>query len=97
MSTGYEAGDTAVKYARRWAYNVKGVEENKAKILFAKGNFWGRGLAACGASDDPLRFSKFGPFTGLGFELVDYNNENALEEVLKRDSKNYAAFMIEPI
>lgn len=67
MSTGCEAGETAVKYARRWAYNVKGVPQNSAKIIFAKGNFWGRGIAACASSDDPLRFYKFGPFEGLGF------------------------------
>jgi ornithine--oxo-acid transaminase len=49
---------------------VKGVPDNKAKVIFPHGNFWGRGLTACGSSDDPIRYERFGPFEGLGFELV---------------------------
>lgn len=73
MNSGVEAGESAVKFARRWAYNVKKVPDDEAWILFAKGNFWGRTIAACGSSDDPERYKKFGPFKGLNFDLVDYN------------------------
>ena len=85
-----------MKFARRWAYTVKGVPDNKASVIFAKGNFWGRGLAACGASDDPARYGKFGPFNGLNFDMIEFNNVKALEERLASDP-NTAAFMIEPI
>lgn len=74
MNSGCEAGESAVKFARRWAYTVKGVPDNQAKVIFAKGNFWGRSIAACGSSDDPSRFYKFGPFGGLGFDLIDFNS-----------------------
>ena len=94
MNTGVEGGETALKLARRWAYDVKGVEKNKAKVVFAKGNFWGRTLAAISSSNDPSSFEGFGPFL-TGFELIEYNNLNALEEVIK--DPNTAAFMVEPI
>ena len=94
MNTGVEGGETALKLARRWAYDVKGVEKNKAKVVFAKGNFWGRTLAAISSSNDPSSFEGFGPFLP-GFELIEYNNLNALEEVIK--DPNTAAFMVEPI
>ena len=94
MNTGVEAGETAIKLARRWAYSKKMVEENKAVILFAEGNFWGRTLAAISSSTDPSSYSKFGPFMP-GFEIVPYNNVEALETSLK--NPNVAAFMVEPI
>lgn len=94
MNTGVEGGETALKLARRWAYEVKGVKENQAKVVFAKGNFWGRTLAAISASNDPSSFTGFGPFLP-GYELVDYNNLSALEEAIK--DPNTAAFMVEPI
>ena len=94
MNTGVEGGETALKLARRWAYDVKGVEKNKAKVVFAKGNFWGRTLAAISSSNDPSSFEGFGPFLP-GYELVDYNNLNALEEAIKQP--NTAAFMVEPV
>lgn len=53
MNTGVEGGESAIKLARRWGYAKKGVQENRATILFAKGNFWGRTIAACASSDDP--------------------------------------------
>jgi ornithine--oxo-acid transaminase len=53
MNTGVEGGESAIKIARRWGYEQKGVEDNKATVLFAKGNFWGRTIAACASSDDP--------------------------------------------
>ncbi len=94
MNTGVEAGETAIKLARRWAYTKKMVEENKAVILFAEGNFWGRTLAAISSSTDPSSYAKFGPFMP-GFEIVPYNDLEALEKSLQ--NPNVAAFMVEPI
>lgn len=94
MNTGVEGGETAVKLARRWAYTVKGVPENQAKIVFAKGNFWGRTLAAVSASTDPTSYKNFGPFMP-GYQLVDYNDLKDLELALR--DKNVAAYMVEPI
>jgi ornithine--oxo-acid transaminase len=94
MNTGVEGGETAIKLARRWGYNVKGIAENKAKIIFAEGNFWGRTLAAISSSTDPSSFKGFGPYMP-GFGLVPYNDLVALEESLK--DKEVAAFMVEPI
>ena len=94
MNTGVEGGETALKLARRWAYDVKGVKENRAKVVFAKGNFWGRTLAAISASTDPSSTTGFGPFLP-GYELVDYNDLVALEASIK--DPNTAAFMVEPI
>jgi ornithine--oxo-acid transaminase len=94
MNTGVEGGETAIKLARRWAYTQKGVPENKAKIIFAEGNFWGRTLAAISSSTDPSSYKGFGPYMP-GFELVPYNNLPALEKALQ--DNNVAAFMVEPI
>lgn len=94
MNTGVEAGETAIKLARRWAYDKKGVAENKAKIIFAEGNFWGRTMAAISSSTDPSSYKGFGPYMP-GFELVPYNNMDALAIALQ--DKNVAAFMVEPI
>lgn len=94
MNTGVEGGETAIKLARRWAYAKKGVEDNKAKIIFAEGNFWGRTMAAISSSTDPSSYHQFGPFMP-GFELVPYNNIPALEQALQ--DSNVAAFMVEPI
>jgi ornithine--oxo-acid transaminase len=94
MNTGVEGGETAIKLARRWGYNVKGIEENKARIIFAEGNFWGRTLAAISSSTDPSSFKGFGPYMP-GFGLVPYNDLTALEQELK--DANVAAFMVEPI
>ena len=94
MNTGVEGGETAIKLARRWGYVVKGIEDNKAKILFASGNFWGRTMAAISSSTDPSSYKQFGPYMP-GFENVEYNNLYALELALQ--DKNVAAFMFEPI
>lgn len=94
MNTGVEGGETALKLARRWAYDIKGVPENKAKIVFANGNFWGRTLAAISSSNDPSSYKGFGPYMP-GYELVDYNDLSALENAIK--DPNTAAFMVEPI
>ncbi len=94
MNTGVEAGETAIKLARRWGYRVKKIKENKAKVIFAEGNFWGRTMSAISSSTDPSSFKDFGPFMA-GFEVVPYDNLKALEEKLK--DKNVCAFMVEPI
>ena len=94
MNTGVEGGETAIKLARRWGYTVKGIESNKAKIIFAEGNFWGRTMAAISSSTDPSSYKDFGPYMP-GFEIVAYNDLAALEIALQ--DKNVAAFMFEPI
>eukprot|EP00066_Takifugu_rubripes_P000578 XP_003961200.1 PREDICTED: ornithine aminotransferase, mitochondrial [Takifugu rubripes] len=94
MNTGVESGETACKLARRWAYTVKGVPKNKAKIIFANGNFWGRTMAAISSSTDPSSYEGFGPFMP-GFDLVPYNDVPSLEKALQ--DPNTAAFMVEPI
>ena len=94
MNTGVEGGETANKLARKWGYQKKGIPENKARIIFANGNFWGRTLAAISSSDDPLSYKGFGPFMP-GYDLIPYNNLQALENKLK--DPNVAAFMVEPI
>ncbi len=94
MNTGVEGGETANKLARKWGYMKKGIEENKARIIFANGNFWGRTLAAISSSDDPVSYKGFGPFMP-GYDLIPYNDLNALENELK--DPNVAAFMVEPI
>ena len=94
MNTGVEGGETANKHARKWGYMKKGIEENKARIIFANGNFWGRTLAAISSSDDPVSYKGFGPYMP-GYDLIPYNDLNALENELK--DPNVAAFMVEPI
>ena len=94
MNTGVEGGETANKLARKWGYMKKGIKENNAKIVFAHGNFWGRTLAAISTSDDPLSYKGFGPYMP-GYELIPYNNLDALENSLK--DNDVCAFMVEPI
>ncbi|GBP90597.1 Ornithine aminotransferase, mitochondrial [Eumeta japonica] len=94
MNSGVEGGESACKMARKWAYQVKGVPENQAKIIFASGNFWGRTLAAVSSSTDPECFGGYGPYMP-GFIVVPYDNVSALEEALK--DPTVAAFMVEPI
>ena len=94
MNTGVEGGETANKLARKWGYMKKGITENKARIIFAKGNFWGRTLAAISSSDDPISYKGFGPYMP-GYDLIPYNNIDALETELK--DPNVCAFMVEPI
>merc|ERR1740117_1021166 len=96
MNTGVEGGETAIKLARKWAYEVKGVAPNQARILFAEENFWGRTLAACSSSSDPDCSNNYGPFMP-GFDMVPYNNIDKLEEYLKANADTVAAFMVEPI
>mgnify|MGYP001159973642 CR=1 FL=1 len=94
MNTGVEGGETANKLARKWGYMKKGIPNNKARIIFAKGNFWGRTLAAISSSDDPLSYEGFGPYMP-GYDLIAYDDLKALENEFK--DPNVAAFMVEPI
>jgi ornithine--oxo-acid transaminase len=94
MNTGVEGGETAIKLCRKWGYKVKGIPENKAKILFAENNFWGRTLAAVSSSTDPSAYNDYGPYLP-GFDIIKYNDLEALETALK--DPNVAGFMVEPI
>lgn len=94
MNTGVEAGETAIKLARKWAYEVKGVPDGRARIVFADNNFWGRTLAAVSSSSDPDTFTHFGPYMP-GFDRIPYNDLDALEAAIS--DPDTAAFMVEPI
>ncbi len=94
MNTGVEGVETAIKLARRWAYDVKGLKENEAKIIFAKENFHGRTLGAISASTDPSSYAGFGPFVP-GYITIPFNDLEALEKAMQ--DKNVAAFIVEPI
>lgn len=94
MNTGVEGGETAIKLAKKWGYEVKGIPENQARIVFAANNFWGRTQAAISSSTDPSSFKGFGPFMP-GYDIVPYNDLEALEKALQ--DSNIAAFMVEPI
>ena len=94
MNTGAEGVETAMKLVRKWAYKVKGVEKNKAKIIFAKNNFHGRTITVISASNDPEATNDFGPFTP-GIVSIPYNDLDALAKEL--EDPNVAAFIVEPI
>jgi len=96
MNTGVEGGETAIKLARRWGYEIKGIPDGKARVLFASNNFWGRTLAAISSSDDSSAFGGYGPYMP-GFSNIPYDDINALEDELKKDGDNIAAFMVEPV
>lgn len=95
MNTGAEAVETALKLCRKWAYEVKGIDENEAEIIVCKNNFHGRTSTIISFSDDPLARKNFGPFA-KGFIKIEYDNLHALEEVLE-NNKNIAGFLVEPI
>lgn len=94
MNSGAEADETALKICRRWAYDKKGIEENKAKIIVCEGNFHGRTITIISMSTDPDSYKGFGPYTP-GFEVVPYNDLDALEKAL--EDPNVAGFLVEPI
>lgn len=94
MNTGAEADETALKLCRKWAYKVKGIEENKAKIIACEGNFHGRTITIISMSTDPDARNDFGPYTP-GFEIIPYNDLDALEKAL--EDPNVAGFLVEPI
>ena len=94
MNTGVEAVETGIKLCRKWAYEVKGIEVGKAKIIVCEGNFHGRTSTVISFSSDPASKKNFGPFMP-GFETIPYNDMNALAIALT--DKNVAGFLIEPI
>lgn len=96
MNSGAEGVETAMKIARKWAYNVKGVENGNAIIIFAENNFHGRTIAIISASSDPDCYEGFGPFAP-GIVRIAYNDANALKDYLVQHGKNVAAFIVEPI
>ena len=93
MNTGAEAVETAIKIARKWGYEKKGIHSNKAKIVVCQNNFHGRTITIISASNDPIATENFGPFTP-GITAIRYDDLNALEEVMADD---VAAFLVEPI
>lgn len=95
MNSGVEAVESAMKLCRKWAYQVKGIPTDQAKIVFAKGNFHGRTISVISASDDESARKNFGPFVG-GITQVPYNDVAAFEALLNQD-KNIAGFIVEPI
>ena len=95
MNTGAEAVETALKIARKWAYEVKGIDENEAEIIVCENNFHGRTTTIISFSNDENARKNFGPFT-KGFIKIEYDNLQALEEVLQSNA-NIAAFLVEPI
>ncbi len=95
MNTGAEAVETALKICRKWAYEVKGIPENQALIIVADGNFHGRTTTIISFSNDQNARKNFGPYTE-GFISIDYDNIEALEEVLK-NNPNVAGYLVEPI
>jgi ornithine--oxo-acid transaminase len=94
MNSGAEAVETALKLARKWAYEVKGIPQYEAKIITCENNFHGRTITIISFSTDPEANTNYGPFTP-GFITIPYNNPAALEEALKEP--NVAAFLVEPI
>jgi ornithine--oxo-acid transaminase len=94
MNSGVEAVETAIKLVRKWAYEVKGIAQNKAKIIVPENNFHGRTLMAISASTDPSSYAGFGPFVP-NFVKIPYNDLTALSNAL--DDKDVAGFLVEPI
>ncbi len=95
MNSGAEAVETAMKLARKWGYQKKGIPENTAQLVFASGNFHGRTLSIISASQDPDSRKEFGPFME-GIKVLKYNDLDALESYFK-DHANIAGFIVEPI
>src|ERR1700733_7591552 len=94
MNTGVEAVETAIKLCRRWGYRVKGIPENKAKVIVCAGNFHGRTSAVISFSTDPESRRQFGPYMP-GFGIIPYNDIDALALALQ--DKEVAGFLVEPI
>lgn len=96
MNSGAEAVETAVKLARKWAYEIKGVADNQAKIIVCENNFHGRTTTIVSFSNDPDANNNYGPFTP-GFIKIPYNDLEALERKLENSSNQIAGFLVEPI
>lgn len=95
MNTGAEAVETALKLCRKWAYEKKGLDDNKAQIVVCGNNFHGRTTTIISFSSDPEAYNHYGPYTP-GFIVIPYNDSGELEKVLK-ENKNIAGFLVEPI
>ena len=95
MNTGAEAVETALKICRKWAYEVKGIDENEAEIIVCQNNFHGRTTTIISFSNDPVARKNFGPYTN-GFIKIEYDNLQALQHTLE-NNKNVAGFLVEPI
>ena len=93
MNTGVEAVETAIKCARRWAYDVKKIPDNQAEIIVCQNNFHGRTTTAVSLSSTPENQRGFGPLTP-GFRIIPYGDADALQEAI---TDNTAAFLVEPI
>lgn len=96
MNSGAEAVETAKKLARKWAYEVKGVAPDQAKIVCCEDNFHGRTISIVSMSTDPDAYGNFGPFVP-GIIKIPYNDVEALEKVLQEDGEEVCAFLVEPI
>lgn len=94
MNTGAEAVETAIKLCRKWAYEKKGIDENKAQIIVCDNNFHGRTTTIVSFSNDPVANKNFGPYTP-GFIRIPYNDLNELERAIQ--GENVAGFLVEPI
>ena len=94
MNTGVEAVETAIKLCRKWAYEIKGIEEDKAKIIVCNENFHGRTINVISFSTDASARKNFGPYIS-GYQLIPYNDLAALEKSFQ--DKNVAGFLFEPI
>lgn len=94
INSGVEAVEAAIKLCRKWAYEVKGIAEHQAKIIFVEHNFHGRTLGAISASTDPDSYGGYGPYVP-GYEIIPYNDIPALARAL--EDPNVAGFLVEPI
>lgn len=94
MNSGAEADETALKLTRKWAYKVKGIPRNEAKIVVCNGNFHGRTITIVSMSSDPDAYNDYGPYTP-GFVNIPYNDLEALDQALQ--DPNVAGFLVEPI
>eukprot|EP00486_Rosalina_sp_Unknown_P010556 CAMPEP_0201578198 /NCGR_PEP_ID=MMETSP0190_2-20130828/24973_1 /ASSEMBLY_ACC=CAM_ASM_000263 /TAXON_ID=37353 /ORGANISM="Rosalina sp." /LENGTH=314 /DNA_ID=CAMNT_0048011119 /DNA_START=419 /DNA_END=1363 /DNA_ORIENTATION=+ len=96
MNTGVEACYSTLKIARKWGYEKKGIPTNEGRLVFAAENFWGRSFGAVSSSTDPDAYTNYGPFMP-NFDIIPYNDINALENIFKEKGEYIAAYMCEPI
>ena len=96
MNSGAEAVETAIKLARKWSYEVKGIKDGYAKIIVCENNFHGRTTTIVSFSNDKDAHNNYGPFTP-GFLRIPYNDIEALSKVLEDEAEHIAAFLVEPI